>query len=104
MISNFEQVEVLSGHVTLNGANTSAGTTTVGDGVFASVLTINGHHTSGLAYDVTAGSTLGGTGTLNRANPGTLFLDPRGRLQLNLTHLPQPGSAFVLVDLANARA
>jgi hypothetical protein len=72
VISNFSKVEVLSGNVTLNGNNTYAGTTTVGDGTHASSLTVNGTHTGGGAYMVESGGTLGGTGTLSLATPGTL--------------------------------
>ena len=46
VISNFDKVDVLSGQVT-NGNNTYAGTTTVGGGLAAAALRVNGRHSGG---------------------------------------------------------
>jgi hypothetical protein len=71
VISNFNKVEVLSGVVTLNGNNTYAGTTTVGDGTNSATLLVNGTHSGGGSYTVKSGGTLGGTGTLDLASSST---------------------------------
>ncbi len=52
-----------SGNLTLSGANTYTGTTTVNAGK----LWINGSTASGSALSVNSGATLGGTGTINGA-------------------------------------
>ena len=70
-ISNFSQVEVLSGRITLNGNNTYSGATTVGGGVAAASLRVNGRHSGGGAYTVLSGSTLGGTGVFALTDAST---------------------------------
>jgi hypothetical protein len=71
VISNFDKVDVLSGLVTLNGNNTYSGATTVGGGLAAASLRVNGRHSGGGAYTVLSGNTLGGTGVFALAGPST---------------------------------
>ena len=71
VISNFDKVDVFSGQVTLNGNNTYTGATTVGGGLAAASLRVNGRHSGGGAYTVLSGNTLGGTGVFALADAVT---------------------------------
>ena len=78
-IHNFEHVNVVSGKSVLTGNSDYAGVTTIGGQGAPATLELDGTHTGAGNYEVAAGGTLSGSGTLSMASASnTLTVDQGG--------------------------